>query len=179
MQQWGLILPLILNTNKVPHRSGRACSVIVHFYGTITEGNRTHIVQLYKKRDAEGEIRHPNKIPFIFLFSSQQLNTNRKTPDVCVTTFKLKVCLILVFLFSPPFHDNTHTCQSADKGLITRWKRQCYACCCTIVIEAQHVYAPLCFLFFWKVLWHTSQLLATRVNSSGRALPCNFFFSFP
>lgn len=51
-------------------------------------------------------------MPFIFLFSSQQPDANIKPPDVCVATFKLKVCLIFVFLlFSPPVAASTPASQ--------------------------------------------------------------------
>lgn len=40
-------------------------------------------------------------MPFIFIFSSQQPDANIKPPDVCVTTFELKVRLNCFPPFSP------------------------------------------------------------------------------
>lgn len=50
-------------------QAGGLVPPIVCFYGTITEGNRTHIVQVQQKKNkrvAEGEIRPPSEMPFIF-----------------------------------------------------------------------------------------------------------------
>lgn len=54
MQQWGVNSASDLEYKQGSTQKQRACTVIVHFYATITEGNRTHIVQLYKKEECWG-----------------------------------------------------------------------------------------------------------------------------
>lgn len=168
MQQWGVNSASDLEYKQGSTQKQEVLVLLLSIFMPPLQKEIGRILCSYiKKEECWGWDKAPKQMPFIFLFSSQQLNANRETPDVCVTTFKLKVCLILVFFsFFFPFPDNTRTCQSPDKGSITRWKRQCYACCCTVVIKPQHshFYALFCFLFFWKVFATTSQLLATPGN---------------